>query len=112
YLFDLLEAGTYRVQFVLTDDQAELYEFTQLRAGDDPAIDSDADVADDPATGVSAEIVLDDDNEFLTLDYDREVEASEGVDPTWDAGVNHKPEPDEPGEPGDATDEQEPSGAV
>ncbi|QGH70117.1 SdrD B-like domain-containing protein [Pseudactinotalea sp. HY158] len=86
YLFDNLPAGTYQVQFTLTDEQALVYQFTQLDAGEDDAADSDADVT----TGLTATFVLDGSNEALTTDYDREFGATQGVDPTWDAGVNLK----------------------
>src|SRR5699024_10975578 len=86
YLFDNLPAGTYQVKFTLTDEQAKVYQFTQADAGDDDAVDSDA----DPATGVTEPFTLDDSNEALTTDYDREFGATQGVDPTWDAGVNLK----------------------
>src|SRR5699024_7324800 len=84
-----LPAGTYQVKFTLTEEQAAIYEFTKLKAGDDGAVDSNA----DPATGWTEEIVLDDSNSALTGDYDREFSATEGVDPTWDAGVVLKPVP-------------------
>src|SRR5699024_4667592 len=38
-------------------------------------------------TGWTRDIVLNDDNNYLTKDYDREFNATEGIDPTWDAGV-------------------------
>ncbi len=83
YLFDALPAGEYRVQFTLTDEQKKVYDFTSR--GDGSATDSDAGV--DGRTGV---ITLGPDNTALTHDYDRELTASEGVDPTWDAGVIRK----------------------
>src|SRR5690625_14563 len=64
YLFDDLPAGEYKVKFTLTDDQVEKYIFTELNAGDDTAVDSDA----DPATGWTQVIVLNDDNTALTTD--------------------------------------------
>src|SRR5699024_12866171 len=76
YQFDELPAGDYIVEFVLPDG----YTFTEQHAGD-TGRDSDADV-DTGRTGV---ITLGDDNTALV---DREgVKASEGIDPTWDAGV-------------------------
>lgn len=51
--------------------------------GGTEASDSDA----DPATGITAVITLDDANTALTGTYDRDVAASQGIDPTWDAGV-------------------------
>lgn len=87
YLFDALPAGTYQVRFTLTDEQAATYQFTGVNAGGDAAADSDA----DPATGLSAPFVLDDSNAALTVDYDRDIAATQGVDPTWDAGVVLQP---------------------
>ncbi len=84
YIFDELVAGTYKVRFVLTEQQAALYEFTQQVDGDNSTDNSDA----NPITGWTVEIVLNDDNEHLTKDYDdQEVLATQGIDPTWDAGV-------------------------
>ena len=89
YLFDNLAAGTYQVRFTLTDAQKAIYTFTRLDSGTNDAIDSDA----DPATGLTVTIVLDDSNTALTHDYDRPFDATQGVDPTWDAGVIVKPVP-------------------
>ncbi|MFT3798727.1 SdrD B-like domain-containing protein [Microbacterium sp.] len=84
YVFDELTAGTYRVRFTLTDAQKTLYEFTSRDSGSDDGADSDA----DPDTGLTITVVLDDSNEALTGDYEyREIRASQGIDPTWDAGV-------------------------
>lgn len=83
YLFDNLPAGSYKVKFTLTEEQATIYTFTSPNAGDDTGVDSNA----DPVTGWTEVFVLDDSNEALTNDYDRELGATEGVDPTWDAGV-------------------------
>ncbi|MFS0853403.1 SdrD B-like domain-containing protein [Microbacterium sp. 179-I 3D4 NHS] len=84
YLFDELPAGEYRVRFTLTPEQQKTYVFTQADAGADDAGDSDA----DPATGLTQTIVLGPDNVRLTRDYDWfDVRATEGIDPTWDAGV-------------------------
>lgn len=84
YIFDELPAGEYVVKFTLTDAQSEVYRFTQQDAGDDDAIDSDADTQ----TGLTRTIVLNDDNAYLTHDYEwNDVLATEGIDPTWDAGV-------------------------
>lgn len=104
YLFDELPAGEYQVKFTLTEKQQEIYVFTQADAGTDDAIDSDA----DPDTGMTQTIVLGEDNARLTHDYEwADVRASEGVDPTWDAGVVVRDtttpdvpvEPEVPGEP-------------
>ncbi|GAA1314273.1 SdrD B-like domain-containing protein [Leucobacter albus] len=87
YLFDNLEAGEYEVKFILTDEQQKVYRFTEQNAGDDVAADSDA----DPKTGITKTIVLDDSNTNLTHDYTTaKVGATEGIDPTWDAGVIKK----------------------
>src|SRR5690625_408658 len=84
YIFDELPAGEYKVKFTLTEEQAEKYRFTKEQAGDDTSADSDA----DEETGWTRKIILNDDNEFLTKDYeDQEFNATEGIDPTWDAGV-------------------------
>src|SRR5699024_7030952 len=83
----------------LTEEQAELYEFTTNNAGDDEAVDSNA----DQETGLTAVFTLDESNENLTTDYaDQEFSATQGVDPTWDAGVVllTQPDPDPEPEPG------------
>src|SRR5699024_8717621 len=50
---------------------------------DDTTVDSDAD-----EEGWTTEISLNEDNEYLTKEYeDQDFTASEGIDPTWDAGV-------------------------
>lgn len=85
YLFDGLAAGTYRVRFTLTEEQAARYRFTTPNAGGSSAKDSDA-IADG-VVGLTKLFVLDDDNAALTRDYDREITATQGIDPTWDAGV-------------------------
>ncbi|MBA4608453.1 carboxypeptidase regulatory-like domain-containing protein [Aeromicrobium sp. Marseille-Q0843] len=90
YAFDELAAGTYRVRFTLTPEQQRTYEFTQRDAGGDDALDSDA----DPANGLTVVIVLDDSNAALQGDYEhREITATQGIDPTWDAGVVVKTPP-------------------
>ncbi|MFK4760060.1 SdrD B-like domain-containing protein [Microbacterium sp. ZW T5_45] len=84
YLFDELPAGEYQVRFTLTDEQKKIYSFTQADAGTDDEIDSDA----DPQTGLTRTIVLGPDNIRLTHEYPwADVKATEGIDPTWDAGV-------------------------
>lgn len=84
YLFDELPAGEYQVKFTLTDEQQETYVFTKADAGTGGTVDSDA----DPSTGLTHTIVLGEDNIHLTHDYVwADVRATEGVDPTWDAGV-------------------------
>ncbi|WP_281862361.1 SdrD B-like domain-containing protein [Salana multivorans] len=93
YVFDNLPAGTYQVRFTLTQEQKAMYEFTVRDAGDDDAVDSDA----NPSDGLTRTIVLDDSNEALTGEYPyREIAASQGIDPTWDAGVVLKPAPSTP----------------
>ncbi|MFT4110141.1 SdrD B-like domain-containing protein [Propionicimonas sp.] len=87
YLFDGLPAGTYQVRFTLTEEQAARYTFTTEGAGDSDADDSDAVVQTGGRIGLTRQFVLDGTNTALTGDYDREVQASEGIDPTWDAGV-------------------------
>lgn len=83
YVFDDLLAGTYQVKFTLTDEQAQRYEFTKRDAGRSDAVDSDAN-----RDGLTRTIVLDDDNSALTGDYPyASINASQGIDPTWDAGV-------------------------
>ncbi|WP_049862691.1 SdrD B-like domain-containing protein [Glutamicibacter arilaitensis] len=90
YIFDELPAGDYQVKFELTEEQAAKYEFTSQDAGEDDATDSDA----DPQTGLTIKFTLDEQNTALTKEYsDQEVKATEGIDPTWDAGVVLKQEP-------------------
>lgn len=90
YIFDELPAGDYQVKFELTEEQAAKYEFTSQDAGDDDATDSDA----DPQTGLTIKFTLDEQNSALTKQYsEQEVKATEGIDPTWDAGVVLKQEP-------------------
>jgi hypothetical protein len=88
YLFDNLPAGTYKVQFTLTERQAEIYDFTDsLKSGVDTGLNSDAEPTATKHIGLSGEIVLDENNADLTTSYDRGITATEGIDPTWDAGV-------------------------
>src|SRR5699024_10592458 len=83
YIFDELVSGDYQVKFTLTEEQAKKYKFTQQNAGEDTTVDSDAD-----EKGWTTEISLNEDNEYLTKEYeDQDFTASEGIDPTWDAGV-------------------------
>ncbi len=84
YVFDELPAGTYQVRFVLTAEQAAIYQFTAALAGTDGTADSNA----YPATGLTAPFVLDDSNGSLTGDYTlADILATQGIDPTWDAGL-------------------------
>jgi DNA-directed RNA polymerase II subunit RPB1 len=83
YLFDNLPAGTYQVRFQLTTAQAAKYAFTEQNGGA-AGTDSDA----NPSTGLTRTFVLDDTDASLTTGYpDQAVRASQGIDPTWDAGV-------------------------
>lgn len=84
YVFDGLSAGTYQVRFTLSAEQQAVYELTSLDAGADDALDSDADTT----SGLTRSFVLDDSNTALTTDYAyRSITATQGIDPTWDAGV-------------------------
>jgi DNA-directed RNA polymerase II subunit RPB1 len=84
YMFDELSAGQYQVRFILTEKQSAVYSFTRANAGTDDTVESDADTD----TGLTATIVLGENNINLTTDYAwGEVRATEGIDPTWDAGV-------------------------
>ncbi|MCS3844610.1 SdrD B-like domain-containing protein [Microbacterium sp. AK031] len=104
YMFDELPAGEYEVKFTLTEEQQKIYTFTQQDAGADDAVDSDA----DPSTGITQTIVLGEDNIHLTHDYEWfDVRASEGIDPTWDAGVIVR-EPVDPVDPVDPVEPVEP----
>jgi LPXTG-motif cell wall-anchored protein len=118
YLFDDLPAGEYEVGIELTEEQAALYEFTDPTRGDDPAQDSNA--GEHGRTGVftlgpDSPLVADEDYEYAS------VSASEGIDPTWDAGVVLIPEdaetpppadptPTEPADPAGPTDPADPAG--
>lgn len=111
YIFDELDAGDYQVQFVLTEEQVELYEFTSYTSGDNVTGDSNA-----GENGLSATITLGPDNEFLTADEDydyNDVIASAGIDPTWDAGVvllpEETPEPTPSEEPSPSPTEPTPT---
>ncbi|WP_164512903.1 SdrD B-like domain-containing protein [Leucobacter chromiireducens] len=82
YLFDELAAGTYQVQFVLTQEQAKKYQFTKQDGGD-TRTNSNAD-----ALGLSEKFELNDESVELTRTYEfGTVKATQGIDPTWDAGV-------------------------
>jgi len=88
YLFDLLPAGDYRVQFELTPTQAALYGYTDvLRPGADT--NSDATPQATVSLGRSGVITLGPGNTALqTSGYTAlPVLATGGVDATWDAGV-------------------------
>jgi DNA-directed RNA polymerase II subunit RPB1 len=83
YIFDNLPAGTYQVKFQLTPDQAAKYSFTSLNKGA-AGTDSDA----NPNTGLTKTFTLGDTDTNLTTSYTNQtVQASQGIDPTWDAGV-------------------------
>lgn len=100
YIFDYLPAGQYEVRFILTDEQAEQYEFTTLREGTSSHEDSNAGFK-----GFSGKFNLGPSNSNVTLDYeDQEFGAPLGIDPTWDAGVVLIPVPEigvDKNEPGD-----------
>ena len=94
YLFDNLVAGDYRVRFTLTDAQAQMYDFTTANAsgtspaGTPDATDSDAVVSADPKVATTPVFTLGASNPALTKTYtDQPFTATEGIDPTWDAGV-------------------------
>ncbi|HHG6298057.1 TPA: SdrD B-like domain-containing protein, partial [Streptococcus pneumoniae] len=83
YQFDMLPAGEYQVRFKLPEG----FVFVKPLAGGNVALDSDATPVSGPndIVGVTKKIVLNDENTHLTP---REgVQASQGIDPTWDAGV-------------------------
>lgn len=87
YLFDNLPAGTYQVKFTLTKAQKKKYSFTKADAGSNDGRDSDA----NKSTGLTKTFVLNDSNKALTKSYPyRPIQASQGIDPTWDAGVIEK----------------------
>lgn len=120
YMFDNLPAGTYRVKFALTPTQAATYQFTRKDAGADDTLDSDANAA-----GLTDSFTLDASNTSLVsgatyngnagylIPAGTTVKASEGIDPTWDAGVHVKhpsaggggdvPPPDTPSTPATPT---------
>lgn len=56
--------------------------------------------------------MLDDTNTALTTDYDREFGATQGVDPTWDAGVNLKLVPPAPNKPDTLPDTGQAAGGL
>ena len=102
YLFDNLPRGDYRVGFILTEEQAAIYEFTDYNVGGNVEVDSNA-----GEHARSEVFTLGPDNEFLVLNHDYEygtVTASRGIDPTWDAGVVLRPEPVAPEDPEDPAD--------
>jgi serine-aspartate repeat-containing protein C/D/E len=89
YILDELDAGDYQIKFELTADQQKLYNFTtpNAPAGSNDENDSDTDTE----TGLTAKFSLDGNNKALTHEYRDELAATEGIDPTWDAGVVLKP---------------------
>ncbi|WP_284327445.1 SdrD B-like domain-containing protein [Demequina litorisediminis] len=90
YLFDLLEAGEYRVKFTLTPAQAAIYTLTQADVGANDRVDSDA----ARATGETGVISLTSTSPALVsaASYTHgDVQALLGIDPTWDAGVVLRP---------------------
>ena len=90
YYFDQLEAGEYQLRFTLTKEQAKKYVFTEQTVGKNQAIDSDVD-----KEGWTTTFKLDENNSNITKEYsNQDVKATEGIDPTWDAGVFEKEEQD------------------
>lgn len=91
YIFDELPAGDYQLKFELTEQQQVQYVFTVPNAQNNAADATDSDV--DPATGLTSTFTLDATNKALTKDYDLGAgfKATDGIDPTWDAGVMLKP---------------------
>ncbi len=105
YIFDELPEGVYQIRFELTEQQSEIYEFTSQNSDEDSTGDSDADTTN----GLTIRFRLGDDNPHLTRDYEfQDFQASEGIDPTWDAGVILR-EPEEPEPTDPAPTEPEPS---
>src|SRR5699024_8175156 len=60
YIFDELVSGDYKVKFTLTDEQAKKYKFTKQHAGDNAAVDSNAD-----ENGWAIDISLNENNKQL-----------------------------------------------
>ncbi|WP_435299010.1 SdrD B-like domain-containing protein [Timonella sp. A28] len=89
YMFDNLPTGTYTVRFTLEGENAHKYEFvTPLQGGDALADSNGVVVPGNPDQVFTQEIVLTDDNVHITTDDPtHNPEATEGIDPTWDAGV-------------------------
>jgi hypothetical protein len=90
YLFDLLPAGDYRVEFVLDGDLAARYGFT-TPLQDDPAGDSDAD-----ATGWSRTVTLGAGEPRVRPAVPQDGVHADYVDPTVDAGLVLRPVPTTP----------------
>lgn len=90
YMFDNLPAGSYKVQFELTAKQGEKYQFTTNVAGANSVDNSDGVVGTNPLVATTGVIVLDATNAALDTEYSVKHLASQGVDPTWDAGVHLK----------------------
>ena len=83
YVFDSLPAGAYQVKFVLTAAQATKYTFTNTNKG---GVGTDSDAS--KRTGLTKVFTLGDTDTNLTTSYPyRSIKASQGIDPTWDAGV-------------------------
>jgi uncharacterized repeat protein (TIGR01451 family) len=90
YLFDLLPAGDYRVEFVLGDDLAARYGFTRSHQGD-AAEDSDADPA-----GWTGLVTLGAGEPRVRPAVPGDGVAADYVDPTVDAGLVPLPAPVQP----------------
>ncbi len=94
YLFDELPAGDYQIRFTLTEKPSAKYTFTETKVGSEDGNDSDA--IHEPVAGTELQVgttevfTLDSDSAALVPGSDYEhgtVTATEGIDPTWDAGV-------------------------
>lgn len=93
YLFDLLPAGDYLVEFALDAVQAARYEFTTPTAGTDPGVDSDAVVDGDVTLGRTAVFTLDGagTNPNMRPVTGPDGSAADLIDPTLDAGLVELP---------------------
>ncbi len=89
YMFDELPAGDYKIKFTLTPEQAAKYRFTTMDAQSNTNDSKDSDAN---SSGWTVVFTLDSSNGALTHEYaSQQVKATEGIDPTWDAGVVLRP---------------------
>jgi LPXTG-motif cell wall-anchored protein len=89
YMFDELPAGDYKLKFTLTPEQAAKYRFTTMDAQSNGKDKEDSDAN---SSGWTVPFTLDSSNDALTHEYESQrVKATEGIDPTWDAGVILRP---------------------